>query len=118
MGIFRPTALTSQEVQRIIETKISWIREVSDPLQIWVFGSAAREQMTDASDVDIALIFADEDELQKARKRIHPRPRPDAWPQDLAFFTLQDFESRRTVGGLPKSIVEDGRIVYEREINQ
>lgn len=118
MGLFRPIRLNADDVHEIIDAKVAWIREAADPLQIWVFGSAARDEMTEASDVDIALVFGDEEEIKQARRAIHPRPRPDLWPQDLAFFTQADFENRSSLGGLPLIIANEGRLVYERGESQ
>mgnify|MGYP006276205331 CR=1 FL=1 len=115
MGIFRPTPLSSAEASQIIETKLHWILESCEPEEIWLFGSAAADGMTVASDVDLALLFHDERRLSACRRVLYARPRPDRWPQDLALFVTRDFYERAAVGGLPMLIVQEGRRVFPEE---
>ncbi len=115
MGIFRPAPLPDTVVSEIVDTKLRWILETCEPEEVWLFGSAAVNAMTVASDIDLALVFADEHRLTSCRKRLYARPRPDTWPQDLAFFVRDDFHRRAGIGGLPMLIVQDGRRVFSRE---
>ena len=115
MGIFRPAPLSQQEASEIIENKLQWILQSCEPKEIWLFGSAASDGMTVASDVDFALLFEDGDSLSRCRREIYERPRPDAWHQDLAFFLLGDFCERATVGVLPMLIVQDGKRIFPQE---
>jgi len=115
MGIFRPALLSEAEAEEVIEKKLKWILDACEPEEIWLFGSAAQQTMTVASDVDFALLFKDETELGQCRRLLYERPRPDAWPQDIAFFLTHDFHERAKIGGLPMLIVEDGRKVFSRE---
>jgi hypothetical protein len=115
VGIFRPAPLPDTVVSEIVDTKLRWILETCEPEEVWLFGSAAVNAMTVASDIDLALVFADEHRLTSCRKRLYARPRPDTWPQDLAFFVRDDFHRRAGIGGLPMLIVQDGRRVFSRE---
>ena len=114
MGIFRPAPLAEAEASRIIETKLRWILQNCEPEEVWIFGSAATKKMTVSSDVDLALLFDDERSLRGCRDRLYTQPRPDAWPQDLAFFIAADFYQRSSLGGLPMLIVQDGKKVFSR----
>ncbi len=115
VGIFRPAPLPDTEVSRIVDTKLRWILETCEPEEVWLFGSAAANAMTVASDIDLALVFADQRSLSSCRKRLYATPRADTWPQDLAFFVREDFYQRAQIGGLPMLIVQDGRRVFSRE---
>lgn len=115
MGIFRPALLSEAEAHRIIQTKLQWILESCEPEEIWLFGSAATDTMTVASDVDLALLFRNAAELSACRKSLYAQSRPDAWPQDLAFFVVADFYERAAVGGLPMLIVQEGKQLFPQE---
>lgn len=112
MGLFRPTPVSPEETAQIVERKVSWILAAYRPLEIWLFGSAARGELTEASDVDLAVICEDESATERAREAVYSRRRPDTWPQDVMFFPRDDFYRRAEIGGLPMLIVEDGRRVY------
>lgn len=56
MGILRPEPLPDTEVSRIVETKLRWILESCEPVAVWLFGSAAADAMTVASDIDLASV--------------------------------------------------------------
>ena len=71
--------------------------------------------MTDASDVDLAVVFEDEHSLAASRRRLHAAPRTDEWPHDIVFFVAADLAERSKIGGLPMLIVEEGKKIYRRE---
>lgn len=71
--------------------------------------------MSVGSDVDLALLFRESSDLSNCKKQLYRRPRPDTWPQDLAFFLLTDFYERSLVGGLPMVIRQDGKRIYPEE---
>ena len=101
--------LTDQSIQ----DTLSWILAASTPDRVYVFGSAARHQLTEDSDLDFAIVFANESELNIQQKAISQRRRPDMWPRDLLFFTAEEFDRKSQVGGVCMIIVEDGRLVFE-----
>jgi hypothetical protein len=92
MSLFISRPLAKEAVDSIIQDKLRWILQSVDPLAVVVFGSAARGEMTERSDVDIALVFPDEESLKAGRTSIFGRPPIDMWPTDLR---LRD---RRLVG--------------------
>ena len=51
------TKLAPGEQEHIISKKLAWILQACHVERIVLFGSAARGEMTTASDVDLALIF-------------------------------------------------------------
>ena len=86
--------------------------QASRPERIYVFGSAARGEMNEASDVDLAVVFQTEAEDKAARKAILCRPRDDEWPQDILFFTADEFDRKALVGGVCMIIAQEGRLLY------
>lgn len=71
MGLLAPARLSAEETERIIADKLRLILEASSPSAIILFGSAARGEMTEASDLDLALVYADEASLRNGRAAIH-----------------------------------------------
>jgi predicted nucleotidyltransferase len=79
-----------------------------------LFGSAARGEMTEASDLDIVLIF---DTLQSARfgaiEAQRRRTKP-LWPTDYISIDKATFAEKSLVGGVFYCAREEGRDILEK----
>ena len=75
VGVFLPRVLPAAEAVAIVRTKLEWILDACAPVEVWLFGSAARDEMTEASDVDLALVFENEDAVSSARHALYSRRR-------------------------------------------
>lgn len=111
MGLLAPTRLSAEEAEEIIQGKLRWILEACDPSAVIVFGSAARGEMTEASDIDMVLVFPDEEAVKKARSAIYGRPPAEAWPADILLATEAGFKRRREAGGLYELVAREGRLI-------
>ncbi|MFW6368862.1 MAG: nucleotidyltransferase family protein, partial [Spirochaetota bacterium] len=60
MGLFLPAPVSAEDADHIVGLKLRWILSACTPLEVWLFGSAATGEMTEASDIDLALLFGDE----------------------------------------------------------
>ena len=110
--------LSEAEQNEVLENKLRWLleaceREASLPHRILVFGSAARGELREDSDIDIALVFADEQTMGKARKAVARSPRTDLWPVDLLYFTQEEFRTKAETGGVCMLIRDEGRVLWE-----
>jgi predicted nucleotidyltransferase len=114
MSRFAPKLIPEDQARAIVQSKVDWILSVCMPRKIFVFGSAARSEMTDHSDVDLALIFDDESELRAARNVVFSKRPDDLWPQDLLLFTVQEFDRKKSVGGVCFLIATEGICLFER----
>ena len=114
MSRFAPKPISAAEGKAIVEAKLNYILSLCTPDQIFVFGSAASNEMTDHSDVDLALIFCNEAELSAARNCVFRRAVNDEWPQDLVLFLKSDFERKKNIGGLCQIIADEGICIFER----
>ena len=116
MGLLTPRKLTGEETEGLIQKNLQWLLSVTSPSAVIVFGSAARRQMTEASDIDIALIYPDEQSLVEARKHIYGSMDRDSvfWPRDLLFYTEPGFVERRRRGGVCELISSEGRVFFGR----
>ncbi len=73
---------------------------------IFVFGSFARGEMSQASDLDIAIILRDGVQRREYRRSL---PSPLAsWPLDLIIVNQSRFDATKAVGGICLEIHQDG----------
>ncbi|MGZ3779558.1 MAG: nucleotidyltransferase domain-containing protein, partial [Pseudobdellovibrionaceae bacterium] len=92
--------LNPEEIKAIIDIKLKWILANSCPEKIILFGSAAANEMTDASDVDLILIYPTNSELKKISLELaRTRPSADKWPHDLIIETVETFANKVKKGG-------------------
>lgn len=115
MSRFRPKSISQSDADALVQCKLRWILEGCKPTRIFLFGSAARNELTDHSDVDFAILFASEKELREARKSIFGRPRNDDWPQDILLFLESEFERKSKIGGVCAVIAEEGKLLYSED---
>jgi len=101
--------LTPEEKETLVARIASHIFQCVSPEEAILFGSAARGEMTDGSDLDIALIFSSDAECAMARKALLSRPNPVHWPVDYLFFSREAFEAKRRSGGVAEFIAVEGR---------
>jgi predicted nucleotidyltransferase len=115
MSRFAPRKLSSEETAALVESKLRWILEGCRPSRVFLFGSAARNELTDHSDVDFAILFASENELREARKTLFSRSRADEFPQDILLFVESEFERKRKIGGVCAIVADEGKLLYPEE---
>jgi predicted nucleotidyltransferase len=108
--------LSAEAQEQLVAAKLAWMTAVARPSRIILFGSAARGEMTDSSDIDLILIFVDVTSKEAGRQAIfRSRPRDD-WPHDLLFFTEAEFAASVAKGGGAAYVAQqDGRTVFSRE---
>ena len=114
MGLLIPRPLDRLEIDRIVGDKLRWILQSASPRALILFGSAARGEMTERSDLDIAAIFPDEDSLNAGRASIYSQPPIGEWPTDLLFYTQAEFEAKRRTGGVCELIWKEGKVIHGR----
>jgi predicted nucleotidyltransferase/HEPN domain-containing protein len=85
MGLHRLLAkrLTEHQVNELIQRITATIIDRCGPQRIILFGSAARGEMTDASDIDLVVVTTDHQSLKAARKAFYENPRHFNWPVDI-----------------------------------
>ena len=107
--------LTPGEQEQLISKKLAWILQACSPERIVLFGSAARGEMTTASDIDLALIFNTDIELKAARSNVY-RSRPkDDWPHDILFYTADSLKLSAAQGGGAAYLIEtEGKTLFQR----
>lgn len=116
MALHRLTArrLTLAESEDLLQQALAVIVQRCDPDAVILFGSAARQEMTDASDLDFVVIIRDQDLLKSSRGNFYSSPRPIRWPMDIIFVSREEYERSASVGGLFKVCRDEGRLMYQR----
>lgn len=115
MGLFLPARIAADDAAAIVRRKLEWILSACTPDEVWLFGSAATGDMTEASDVDLAVVFPDDVAIRAAQAKLSRIPRLDDWPHDLVWFRARDFHTRKSIGGLPMIISREGRKLYPED---
>ncbi len=108
--------LPSDVIRKIVNHKKEWILSGSDPIRIILFGSAASDNMTTASDVDLILFYQNSTNLKEVSRELFKKRPKDDWPQDVLFYTEETFQkSCDKGGGICWLANQDGKVIYEKE---
>jgi predicted nucleotidyltransferase len=82
------------------------------PAAIYLFGSAARNDATTHSDIDIAIIMPDAAAIPAARKALRKTRMKRHFPVDFVWFGAEEFTTRKALGGLASTIEAEGICLY------
>lgn len=77
---------------------------------MYVFGSFAENQMTEESDLDIAVVLANGQDAKIYRSKL-PHPLC-TWPTDLIVVSEARFDERKNFGGVLADVFHDGIELY------
>lgn len=113
-----PKKLEEQDAEALIGSKLDWIvRTLAHclPSKIYLFGSAVHGRLSETSDLDFALVYSSDEDVALAKSVLYSAPRNDDWPMDFLFYTSDDLMARARVGGVAHIIVNEGRLVFERD---
>lgn len=83
-----------------------------DPLEVILFGSAARGDASDDSDIDLILVMETDDPMEeavKARLAIGPV----GVPVDVIVYTPEEFTERSgIIGSVVYNALNEGRVIH------
>ncbi len=103
--------MTSAVPQDLIDSVV----RAMNPVEVWLFGSHARGEAHDGSDVDLLVVVEDGDEGRAGQARSSAR-NGFTGPLDLLITSRSRFEKRRRVFGTLAEIVDhEGRRLYYRD---
>ena len=104
MGITQ--ALISEVIRRILSA--------TEPQRIILFGSAAVDNMTKDSDIDLLILESEPDDTRKKSVRIRQAMRGLGYPFDIIVMDIERFEeSKNIIGGIAYPANKYGKIIYE-----
>ncbi len=105
--------LSQEDIAALVQKKKDWILGACSPQCVILFGSAARGEMTEASDIDVILIFASLDDLKHARENLWKKRPVDDWPADIIFHTPNSFRASCDKGGGASWLANrEGKVIY------
>lgn len=108
MGIPAPT---ESDIQRIVDLIVAEVQ----PLRVVLFGSVARGEQKENSDVDLMVLVSGDDQRRRTAMRLHVLMAEHKVPLSVDFVvtTPERFERyRESVGLVFKNVVRDGRELY------
>jgi predicted nucleotidyltransferase len=111
-ALLEKRAPTQEKIDLAVKTAI----EISNPSRIFIFGSWARGEATESSDLDLAVFFSDDrkDELSKLRKEISRAMKDIQMSIDLIVASeghAAEFIS--SVNSVYYKILHQGKLVYD-----
>lgn len=101
---------------RPIEPLLALVCDRYTPLQVWLFGSRARDDAHEASDWDLAVVVQDDAPEETFNPRLASRLlRDGGWPADIFVTSKSDFdEDLSTVNTIPFAVATEGILLCER----
>ncbi|MFH1377744.1 MAG: nucleotidyltransferase domain-containing protein [Planctomycetota bacterium] len=105
--------LSDAEIRQIVER----IRGASDPDRIILFGSAAREELSSGSDVDLLVLFPEalSGDLRALRDSIRRSLNGLGLFFDVLTMLTKDFDRRKPVFGcISHTADKEGKVIYVR----
>lgn len=97
-------------IQKIVERILS----VTQPDKIILFGSAATDQMTRDSDIDLLIVEPDTSKQRDEYVRIVKALWDVDYPFDILFINTQWFEqSKEVIGGIAHPAHKYGKVIYD-----
>ena len=112
----RPQADVPELVDGVIATMVGRIAEAVQPIQIWLFGSQARGDADEWSDVDLLVVLDPESDRRTCRLAVNELFKDMPIRNDILFTTPEHIVRRgRVAGTVLNNALKEGRLVYEDE---
>ena len=100
--------------QTLVSEIVKRILGVAEPWRIILFGSAATEQMTKDSDIDLLVLESAPGDRRRESVRIRRAVRGLGYPFDIIVMATERFEeSKNVVGGIAYPANKYGKVIYE-----
>jgi len=100
--------------QTLVSEIVKRILDVAEPQRIILFGSAATEQITKDSDIDLLVLESAPGDTRKESVRIRQAVRGLGYSFDIIVMSTERFgESKNVVGGVAYPANKYGEVIYE-----
>jgi len=100
--------------QTLVGEIVKRIIGAAEPQRIILFGSAATEQMTKDSDIDLLVLESAPGDSRRESVRIRRAVRGLGYPFDIIVMAAERFEeSKNVVGGIAYPANKYGKVIYE-----
>ena len=104
-------ASVEDEIQTVIATTIG----CTGVEEMYLFGSAAENQMTENSDLDILLVFASDKDMTTGRKNLEAKFPLVPRAVDLVWMSREEFNKKKVIGGVAYTSSNFGRLLYQKK---
>ena len=102
-----------QPSQEALDDLVKQIVEKVHPLQVILFGSAARHGLSVANDIDLLIVMPDGTHRRETSHSLYRNLTGKGVPFDLVITTPSILhEHQDNIGLIYKSILEEGKVVY------
>jgi len=100
--------------QELISEIVRRILEVAQPERIILFGSAATEQMSGDSDIDLLILEEKPNGGREEKALVRQALRGLGYPFDIIIMEAERFEeSKSVIGGIAYPAHKYGKVIYE-----
>ena len=101
------------EAERAVNSLVRQIVEAAHPLRILLFGSAARGEFGESSDLDLLVVMPEGVHRRKTAQELYRKIRGVGVAFDILVATPADLERHgEDVGLIYRTILEEGKEVY------
>jgi len=105
--------MTKKALNRIVHEIVGRILTVVKPQKIFLFGSAARNEMRENSDIDLLVVVPNGLHRRRTAQNIYRNLLGVGFAADIVVVNEEDIEKFRNVeGSVIRPAVTEGRIVY------
>ncbi len=97
----------------VIDKLVANVVSIANPLRIILFGSAAREESGEHSDIDLLIVMPEGVHRRRTAQKLYREIKGLAVPFDIVVATAQDLERHKDNDGLIyKNALKEGIEVY------
>lgn len=105
----------NKKLERDIRIIVGTLKEKYRPEKIILFGSAARGEFEEGSDLDLFIIKETKLPRHQRPLKIYPFLDDRSLPIDFIIYTPQEFKERLSLGDFfIKRILKEGKVLYEK----
>jgi predicted nucleotidyltransferase len=107
--------MTRAELQVAVEDTVRRIAERFSPDRIILFGSYARGEASEDSDVDLLVLFSEVENPREQAAELYAVLSQSLLPQDIIVSTTERFERyKNVVNTIYWPAAREGKVLYER----
>ena len=97
----------------VVDKLVANVVSIANPLRIILFGSAAREESGEHSDIDLLIVMPEGVHRRRTAQKLYREIKGLAVPFDIVVATAQDLERHKDNDGLIyKNALKEGIEVY------
>ncbi len=108
----RKNFLSKQETDTRAKLLLDIIASVCKPISVILFGSAARYELTTASDMDVVVVFSNVSDLKSAQKQLYAQSGQLPFAVEFLLVDKETYERKSLVGGALFDARTEGRVLW------